>query len=142
MKRKGIWPLLLIPVVFASLALTACGNASSATQTTAATTPTLPSDGQVPTDRTPPNMDWAGAAAKLGTTEEQLRQAFEGTEGKMPDMAAIASTLEVTEKALREALGIPAGGPGLGPGGQNPVIPPDGGSTPTPDTSSSNSNTY
>jgi len=155
MKRKEKWLFILIPIAIASLALTACGNSSSTTQTTAATTltattpvvstqppPTPPADRQAPTDRTPPTMDWVSAAQKLGITEEQLQQAFEGTEKKMPDMTTIASTLGVTEEALRGALGIPAGGPGMESGGQNPGIPPDSGSTPIPDANSSDSNSY
>jgi hypothetical protein len=59
-----------------------------------------------------PNMgamqmpDTAAAATKLGVTEDALKAAF-GT-AMPPDTAAAAKTLGITEAALLEALGLPA----------------------------------
>ena len=48
--------------------------------------------------------DIAGAAAKLGITQDQLLAAFEY---KMPpDFASAAKNLKITEAALKEALGV------------------------------------
>ncbi|MBI2859459.1 MAG: hypothetical protein HYX90_10310 [Chloroflexi bacterium] len=63
-------------------------------------------------------MDLAGVAAKLGVTEQQLREAL-GDIGQKPlDLAAAAKKLGISEQSLREALGLPADGgvptPGVG----------------------------
>ncbi|MBT3190643.1 MAG: arylsulfotransferase (ASST) [Anaerolineae bacterium] len=55
-----------------------------------------------------PRLDLASAASTLGVTEEALRKAL-GT--PPPDFAAIAAQLGITEQALIDALGIPTGGP-------------------------------
>ena len=53
-----------------------------------------------------PMPDLAAAAKKLGVTEEVLKAAF-GT-NMQPDIAAAAKKLGVTEAALLAALGVPA----------------------------------
>jgi len=72
-----------------------------------------------------PAIDYVAAAAKLGVTEAQLREAMGEPDQGPPDMAAIAKALGVSEEALQEALGLPAGGPP--PGG----LPQDGSQPPT-----------
>jgi hypothetical protein len=63
----------------------------------------------------PPILDMAAAAAKLGVTEAQLTEAMSNSgQGRM-DLAAAATKLGVTETALREALGFP-----------DNMTPPDG----------------
>jgi hypothetical protein len=57
-----------------------------------------------------PEIDYAAAAAKLGVTEQQLKDAMGSDAQKPPDMSAAAATLGVTEEALRTALGFQAGG--------------------------------
>jgi hypothetical protein len=52
-----------------------------------------------------PTMDLAVAAAKLGVTETQLREALGNTQG-FPDLVAAATKLSITEDALRQALGF------------------------------------
>ncbi|MBT3190644.1 MAG: hypothetical protein HN736_13205 [Anaerolineae bacterium] len=59
-----------------------------------------------------PQIDLATAASTLGVTEDALKTALgEPGQGK-PDLAIVATELGVTEEALIDALGIPAGGPG------------------------------
>ena len=60
--------------------------------------------------------DFAAAAAQLGITEEALMEALGDPSQGQPDFVAAAATLGVTEEALMEALGI-AGQPGGRPGG-------------------------
>jgi len=50
------------------------------------------------------------AAAKLGVTEEALREALNSTAGGRPNLTAAADQLGVTPQQLTDALGIPAGG--------------------------------
>jgi len=63
-----------------------------------------------------PQMDYAAAATKLGITEATLKAAIEGEDGKRTTLIEAAKTLNVTEAALRTALGIPEG---QGKGQQN-----------------------
>ena len=55
--------------------------------------------------------DFAAAAVTLGVTEDVLVAALGEPGQDAPDFAAAAATLGITEEALIEALGIPAGGP-------------------------------
>ena len=90
------------------------------------TMPAPPNDGVPGEKPSAPVIDYAAAAAKLGVTEAQLREALGESNQGPPDMAAIAETLGISEEALQEALGLPAGSPP--PGG----LPPDGSQPPTP----------
>lgn len=77
-------------------------------------------------------IDYAGAAEKLGVTEDTLKNALgitEETENtvsgtpaqpKKMDLASAAKTLGVEESALREALGMTGIGGGSQNGGQSP----------------------
>jgi hypothetical protein len=142
---KGYQVFLLFTVLaVTALLVTACGNSTGSGQTTTINTPsstqpakpTLPPEGTFSGNQTPPSIDWASAATKLGVTEEQLRQALTNTQQGMRDMAQIAQTLGVTEEQLREAIGFSAGGPGgPGPGGTPPT------NLPTPPTAPSPTNT-
>ena len=77
--------------------------------------------GDMPQGDKPPLMDLAIAAAKLGVTEQQLREALGDPSQGPPDLAAAAQQLNVSEESLQEALGLPAEGmmppPGMPPGG-------------------------
>jgi hypothetical protein len=64
-----------------------------------------PSDNMTGTPPAAPTMDLAVAAAKLGVTDTQLREALGDTQG-FPDLAAAAKKLSITEDALRQALGF------------------------------------
>ncbi len=68
--------------------------------------------------------DLAAAAAKLGITEEALMEALGDPSQGRPDFATAAATLGITEEALMEALGVSAGG---APNNQ----PPGGGQPPS-----------
>jgi hypothetical protein len=76
-------------------------------------------DGQ----RRPPRPDFAAAAAKLGVTEQQLKdalgvpanppgQADRNGRPPRPDFKAAAAKLGVSEQQLKDALGVPANPPG------------------------------
>ena len=81
--------------------------------------PNQPPDGQ----RKPPKIDFKAAAAKLGVTEQQLKDAL-GVPANppnpslgngrppRPDLEAAATKLGVTEQQLKDALGIPPHPPG------------------------------
>ncbi len=74
----------------------------------------LPPEGSVSDNMSRPMMDFAAAAAKLGVTEQQLREAL-GSQLQGPtDLAKAAEKLGVSEKSLREALGFPEGTPPAG----------------------------
>jgi hypothetical protein len=51
-------------------------------------------------------IDFAAAAAQLGTTEATLKAALGVPEHRGPDLAAAAMQLGITEAQLREALGL------------------------------------
>ncbi len=65
--------------------------------------------------RQPPRPDLKAAAAKLGVTEQQLKDALgvpanppsQGQRPPRPDLKAAAAKLGVTEQQLIDALGIP-----------------------------------
>jgi hypothetical protein len=85
-----------------------------------------PPNGGVPGEKpAAPAIDYAAAAAKLGVTETQLREALGESNQGPPDMAAVAKALGVSEEALQEALGLPAGS--HPPGG----LPQDSSQSPT-----------
>jgi len=50
------------------------------------------------------------AAAKLGVSEDALREALNSTAGGRPNLTTAAEQLGVTTQQLMDALGIPAGG--------------------------------
>jgi len=84
-------------------------------------TMSAPPNGGVPGEKpAAPAIDYAAAAAKLGVTEAQLREALGEPDQGPPDMAAVAKTLGVSE----EALGLPAGGPPTGGVPQDSSQPP------------------
>ena len=125
------WKFYLGAAVLAAAAvvsLVGCADSvASAVTTTAATSPGFPADsanqqGERPS---PPAVDYAAAAVKLGVTEQQLKDALATDGQSRPDFSTAAVTLGVTEEALRDALGFqggnqPPGGtppPGMGQGG-------------------------
>jgi hypothetical protein len=70
-------------------------------------------------------MDLAAAAAELGVTEQQLRDAFGDMQQGQPDFATAAEKLGISEDSLRTALGLPAGIPPAGgplPPGPKPTV--------------------
>jgi hypothetical protein len=54
--------------------------------------------------------DLAAAATKLGVTEDALKAALGDPSQGQPDFAAAAKTLGVTEAVLKAALGVPTEG--------------------------------
>jgi len=121
-----------------------CSEAEEAVPATEQSTPAIeqpalapkatrpaPPEGVVQGERPPaPAMDLVTAAAKLGVTEQQLREAI-GEAGQSPlDLASVAQKLGVSEESLREALGFPEGVPPAGgppPGNPSPGgLPPAG----------------
>ena len=139
MKWKAII-LLLLTLGIMVLVVTGCGvsgtgeTATTSEKTSANTVPPFP-DNTRPTppgvisgdNRAPPSMDLTAAAAKLGVTEAELREAMGGGSQERPDFAAVAEKLGVTEEAIREAFGFSAqgtGGPGPGRPGDNGGPPP------------------
>jgi hypothetical protein len=139
MKWKAII-LLLLTLGIMVLVVTGCGvsgtgeTATTSEKTSANTVPPFP-DNTRPTppgvisgdNRAPPSMDFTEAAAKLGVTEEELREAMEDMSQNRMDFAAVAEKLGVTEEALREAFGFSGqrpGGPGSGEPGGNGGPPP------------------
>lgn len=85
----------------------------------AAQQPNQQPDGQ----RRPPRPDFAAAAAKLGLTEQKLKDALgvpanppsQGNQNQLPprpDFQAAAAKLGVTEQKLKDALGVPPHPPG------------------------------
>ena len=127
------WKKSLFTVTILGMAVSTMAGCSGTTETAPATSPTpaatspiagarptpptdngtMPAPPQgLPGERTSaPALDYATAAAKLGVTEQQLRDALaEVTQGP-PDFAAAAQQLGITEQALTEALGMPDGAP-------------------------------
>ncbi|WP_375510373.1 hypothetical protein [uncultured Nostoc sp.] len=82
--------------------------------------PNRPPDGQ----QRPPRPDFKAAAAKLGVTETQLKNALgvpanppnpgdRNQRPPRPDFKAAAAKLGVTEQQLKDALGVPPHPPGV-----------------------------
>jgi hypothetical protein len=136
--KQSLGAIALMTAVVCSLA--GCGETavSTATQSTDITTSVAssvgdgtattvllpPSQGERPS---PPTLDYAAAATKLGVTEQRLRDALLSNNQSPPDFSAAAATLGVTEEFLREALGFQLGNQPIGspPGGnQRAGIPP------------------
>lgn len=141
-RKASLFTLVLFLALLVIGGVTGCSETSIKT-TTRATTPTtttpakpsIPPGGAFSDNRTPPSLDWVTAAAKLGITEEKLRQALENTGQGMFDMSQAAVTLGVSEEVLRDALGFPQGEPGepkigprptgIPPSDVTPIPPPD-----------------
>jgi hypothetical protein len=88
----------------------------------------LPPSGNITGERpTAPALDLAAAAAKLGITESQLKEALGDLTQGMTDLAAAAQKLGITEAALREALGFTNNG--TMPGGPTSGAAPPAGQT-------------
>ena len=130
MKWKKSFLVVMVLGIMVSL-VASCAQAEEAVPATEqpATAPDrtrpAPPEGVAPGDRpSAPVMDLAAAAAKLGVTEQQLRDAL-GDAGQRPlNLATAAEKLGISEGSLREALGLPEGG--FPPGG-----PPLAGPGPT-----------
>jgi hypothetical protein len=98
------------------------GEAPSSQSDGSATTGQPPGQqsGQQPSGQTkgqrggPPQIDLAAAAAQLDVSEQALRDALGDPNQGPPDLRTAAAVLDVTEQALIEALGLPPGGPGQG----------------------------
>lgn len=125
--------LLTVMLVVMMAAMVGCGKAEESVSATNSTTPQstptpqdttpAPPEGVSPGNRPGPVIDWASAAAKLGVTEQQLREAL-GDPLQVPlDLAASAKELGISEESLGQALGLPEGGPPTGgpPGQQGPA---------------------
>jgi hypothetical protein len=70
-------------------------------------TPSTPSENHAGQHGPRHRIDFAAAAAQLGTTEETLRAALGVSEHRRgPDLAAAATQLGITEAQLRDALGF------------------------------------
>lgn len=137
--------VILLSMVFI---VTACGNPLKSINTSPSTTSTTSSTSAQPPqgERVPmPSMDFTAAAAKLGLTEQQLRDALGSDTQKPPDFATAAAKLGVTEEALREALGFQGGDflvgtppTGVPPAGIPPTDFPPMGRPPTVTTTTTN----
>jgi hypothetical protein len=138
MKGNPVYLSLALLAVM-TLGITACGTSTTVKETASVSSPTTttptasaparptpPAGGAFTDNRTAPSLDFTSAAAKLGISEEQLREAFNNSGQGMPDLTKAAETLGITEEALREALGFPEGGQGVPGGGPGP-----GGTPPT-----------
>jgi len=139
--KKSIFVVTLLGMTV--LAMVGCSKAEEIVPATEQPTPVmeqtvpapdgtipLPPEGVTPGERPPaPAMDLAAAAAKLGITEQQLREVLGDTLQGPPDLTTVAAKLGVSEDALREALGLPESGPP--PGSPPPGSPPPAGPGPT-----------
>ncbi len=126
------WKKLLFMVMLLGttlFAMVGCGKAEESAPTMEQPAPSsekvekhAPPEGVAPDERPPaPMMDLATAAAKLGVTEQQLREALGDPSQGPPDLAAAAEQLGISVEELQEALVLPEGGPppgGPGPAGQ------------------------
>jgi hypothetical protein len=109
----------------ALLSLVGCGDSNvSAVSTSATTAPGSPdyAANQQGERRSPPAMDYAAAADKLGVTEQQLKDVLVTDGQTPPTFSTAAATLGVSEEALRDALGFQGGN--KPPGGNPPTNMP------------------
>ncbi len=137
--NKSFLVVLLVGITV--FAMVGCGKGEKSGSTMEQTTPSpsstngtallppggtrpLPPEGSVSDNMSRPMMDFAAAAAKLGVTEQQLREALGSTSQGPLDFAAAAKQLGVSEQSLREALGFPEGTPPAGnpPSKQAPTV--------------------
>jgi hypothetical protein len=138
MKIRRALVLTAIPVLVGTMAFISPNQTNAANRSEriaqATDAPNSPPDGQ----HKPPRIDFAAAAAKLGVTEAQLKDALgvpanppspsdRNQRPPRPNFNDAAKKLGVTEQQLTDALGIPP----HPPDGDRPANPPDG-DRPTP----------
>lgn len=114
-----IMALILAGSLIAAGCLQDSGSTASTAQPTSASQPATPAGTPAVTDGQHQARSGgfasnetriAAAAAKLGVSEDALRQALNSTAGGRPDFASAAQQLGVTQQQLSDALGIPSGG--------------------------------
>ena len=124
-KKSFLVVMLVSMMVFATVG---CGKAEEPVPTVEQPAPAVEGTGSAPLEGGAPGegqparaMDLATAAAKLGVTEQQLRDALGDSSQGPPDFSVVAEQLGISEESLREALGLPEGSPpsvGSGPAGK------------------------
>ncbi len=102
-----------------------CGKAEEPANQQSATTSEAPAPTMQGNRPSAPAIDWVAAAAKLGVTEQQLRDALANPGQGPPDFAAAAEKLGVSEQELREVLNFPQGAPPSS-GSPPPNLTPEG----------------
>ncbi|MFB8790344.1 MAG: hypothetical protein U7123_16200 [Potamolinea sp.] len=118
--NRRLLTLTAIPVLFGAVGLVALDKASVAHPSNLIAQ-NSPQPNQTQGQQKPrPRIDFAAAAAKLGISEAQLKQALgvpetppaNGERPPRPDFKAAAAKLGVTEQQLMDALGIRPRPPG------------------------------
>jgi len=112
--KKSFFVVMLVGMMV--FAMVGCGQAEEPAPAMEQLTPPVedtrpaPPEGVAPGERQPaPAMDLATAAAKLGVTEQQLRNALgDSSQGRL-GIATAAEQLGISEDLLRETLGIAEG---------------------------------
>ncbi len=106
-----------IPVLVGTVALISLNQTAAANRLEQIAQSSQPPN-ESPDEHRPPRPDFLAAAAKLGVTEQQLKDALgvpanppnpgdPNQRPPRPDFQAAAAKLGVTEQKLKDALGIP-----------------------------------
>jgi len=122
MNIRRVLVVTAIPVLVGTFCFISLNKVNAANPSQQIAQASEPPNGQ---RRQPPRIDFAAAAAKLGVTEAQLKNALgvpanpPSASGRnqrppRPDLKAAAAKLGVTEQQLINALGIPPHPPGVG----------------------------
>jgi hypothetical protein len=114
MKRTELLALIILMVLAAGMMAAGCvsggGNTGQAANTPAGSAGAAPQQQYRGTGFLSNETRISEAAAKLGVSEDALREALNSTAGGRPNLTAAADQLGVTPQQLMDALGIPAGG--------------------------------
>lgn len=110
---------LLVLLAILALGLAACSGEEAESNVADTGGPPAAVDGQQAGPGEQQMPDLAAAAEQLGVTEEALATALGDPGQGVPDFAAAAAELGITEADLMAALGIAEGG--MPPGGQPPA---------------------
>ena len=116
MNVRRILAIAAIPVLVGTFGFISLNQANAEVKSHQIAQVPEPSN-QPPDNQRPPRPDFAAAAAKLGVTEQQLKDALgvpanppNPADGNQrpprPDFAAAAAKLGVTEQQLKDALGV------------------------------------
>jgi hypothetical protein len=122
-RKAQLLLLTAVPVLIGSFGLISLNRANAGVNFHKIAQVSEPSNQPPDGQRKPHRPDFKAAAAKLGVTEQQLKDALgvranppsqsdRSQRPPRPDFKAAATKLGVTEQQLKDALGVPANPPG------------------------------
>ena len=134
MNIRRVLVVTAIPVLVGTFGFISLNQANAASKFSQIAQAQLPPNQPPDEQGRPPRPDFKAAAAKLGVTEQKLKDALgvpanppnpadRNQRPPRPDFKAAAAKLGVSEQKLKDALGVPANPPNLGDRNQRPPRP-------------------